>query len=105
MLRAGKVLENTGNRSNLFLVDATIRFGHGNHRLQHGRLECGAKCGAIGLGVVLAQSVITQHGGTLEYKSALGQGTTATILLPQQFPVIQAQVEPAPRAAMVEARA
>ena len=61
--------------------------------------------GGTGLGVVLAQSVITQHGGTLEYKSALGQGTTATILLPQQIPVIQPQPEPSPRAAMIEARA
>ncbi len=35
-----------------------------------------------GLGVVLAQSVITQHGGTLTYKSTVGRGTIATIKLP-----------------------
>ncbi len=57
-----------------------------------------------GLGVVLAQSVITQHGGTLDYKSVIGKGTTATIVLPGQPPAAAAP-EPAPRAAMVEARA
>src|SRR6185436_398310 len=55
-----------------------------------------------GLGVVLAQGVINQHGGTLTYKSALGQGTTATITLPVKP---QATPEPAARAAMIEARA
>jgi len=55
-----------------------------------------------GLGVVLAQGVITQHGGTLAYASTLGHGTTATITLPVKP---QATPEPAPRAAMVEARA
>ena len=35
-----------------------------------------------GLGVVLAQGVITQHGGSLAYASTLGHGTTATIKLP-----------------------
>lgn len=55
-----------------------------------------------GLGVVLAQGVINQHGGTLTYKSVVGQGTTATITLPVKA---QATPEPAARAAMVEARA
>jgi signal transduction histidine kinase len=55
-----------------------------------------------GLGVVLAQGVIQQHGGTLRYASTLGQGTTATITLPIR-PL--ATPEPSPRAAMVEARA
>ena len=58
--------------------------------------------GGTGLGVVLAQSVITQHGGTLDYKSTVGQGTTATITLPTEA---KAMSEPTPRAAMVEARA
>jgi signal transduction histidine kinase len=55
-----------------------------------------------GLGVVLAQGVIHQHGGTLTYASTLGLGTTATITLPVKP---TAMLEPAPRAAMVEARA
>jgi signal transduction histidine kinase len=55
-----------------------------------------------GLGVVLAQSVITQHGGTLDYKSTVGQGTTATITLPVE---VTPTPEPSPRAAMIEARA
>jgi signal transduction histidine kinase len=55
-----------------------------------------------GLGVVLAQGVINQHGGTLTYASTLGHGTTATITLPVKP---QATPEPVPRAAMVEARA
>jgi signal transduction histidine kinase len=55
-----------------------------------------------GLGVVLAQSVITQHGGTLAYKSTVGRGTIATIKLPCS-PV--AAPELAGRAAIAEARA
>jgi signal transduction histidine kinase len=55
-----------------------------------------------GLGVVLAQGVITQHGGSLAYASAVGKGTTATITLPAEG---SAAPEPTPRAAMVEARA
>src|SRR5262249_13101768 len=35
-----------------------------------------------GLGVVLAQGVIAQHGGKLSYASSVGRGTTATITLP-----------------------
>jgi len=56
-----------------------------------------------GLGVVLAQGVIQQHGGTLRYTSSPGQGTTATITLPVKPQ--QPAPEPSPRAAMVEARA
>jgi signal transduction histidine kinase len=55
-----------------------------------------------GLGVVLAQGVIAQHGGTLAYQSALGRGTTATITLPVDAPPAP---EPTARAAMIEARA
>jgi signal transduction histidine kinase len=56
-----------------------------------------------GLGVVLAQGVITQHGGSLSYTSTVGAGTTATIALPGKS--AGAAPEPATRAAMVEARA
>lgn len=59
-----------------------------------------------GLGVVLAQGVIQQHGGTLSYASTLGRGTTATIILPvKPTTTPPATPEPAVRAAMVEARA
>jgi signal transduction histidine kinase len=64
-----------------------------------------------GLGVVLAQGVITQHGGSLAYLSTPGRGTTATITLPCKGCTEAAAAtggatpEPAARAAMVEARA
>ena len=36
-----------------------------------------------GLGVAVARTLIEQHGGRLEYESAPGQGTTATVALPR----------------------
>ena len=42
--------------------------------------------GGTGLGVVLAQNVIAQHGGTLRYASEVGRGTTATLELPARPP-------------------
>jgi signal transduction histidine kinase len=39
-----------------------------------------------GLGVVLARTVITQHGGKLEFTSTPGAGTTATVFLPEALP-------------------
>jgi signal transduction histidine kinase len=39
-----------------------------------------------GLGVVLAQGVITQHGGSLAYTSTVGKGTTVRIVLPHDAP-------------------
>jgi signal transduction histidine kinase len=35
-----------------------------------------------GLGIVLARSVVAQHGGSLSYESVPGRGTTATVKLP-----------------------
>ncbi|HSD88768.1 MAG TPA: HAMP domain-containing sensor histidine kinase [Kofleriaceae bacterium] len=59
-----------------------------------------------GLGVVLAQGVIAQHGGSLSYSSTPGKGTTATVTLPGKTTAPEStSPEPAPRAAMVEARA
>ena len=55
-----------------------------------------------GLGVVLAQGVIMQHGGSLAYASSIGHGTTATITLPGKPSTAP---EPHARAAMIEARA
>ena len=60
------------------------------------------RANGTGLGVVLAQGVIAQHGGSLGYVSTVGKGTTATITLPTKSTTLP---EPAPRAAMIEARA
>ena len=38
-----------------------------------------------GLGVVLARAALAQHGGSLEYASQPGQGTTVTMALPDHF--------------------
>jgi signal transduction histidine kinase len=39
--------------------------------------------GGTGLGVVLARSVIAQHGGSLRYESEPGKGTRVSVTLPQ----------------------
>jgi signal transduction histidine kinase len=60
-----------------------------------------------GLGVVLAQGVITQHGGSLAYVSTVGKGTTATITLPLSKTIVEPAKadKPEAKAAFVEARA
>jgi nitrogen-specific signal transduction histidine kinase len=40
------------------------------------------KEGGTGLGIAVARGLLEQHGGCLEFKSALGKGTTATLRLP-----------------------
>jgi signal transduction histidine kinase len=57
-----------------------------------------------GLGVVLAQGVIAQHGGKLTYTSTVGRGTIAKISLPTGADGTTRVTDPAPRAAMIEAR-
>ena len=39
-----------------------------------------------GLGVMLARSVVAQHGGTLQYESEPGRGTTVKARLPRRVP-------------------
>jgi signal transduction histidine kinase len=39
-----------------------------------------------GLGVVLARSVVSQHGGSMRYESEPGQGTRVTLTLPRRGP-------------------
>jgi signal transduction histidine kinase len=57
--------------------------------------------GGTGLGIVLARSVVSQHGGTLEYASESGKGTTATVFLPyrplgtENLPVASLRSRPA----------
>jgi signal transduction histidine kinase len=54
--------------------------------------------GGAGLGVAVARTLIEQHGGRLEYESAAGQGTTATIELPERPPVAAAALRLVPEA-------
>jgi signal transduction histidine kinase len=42
------------------------------------------KEGGSGLGVAVARGLIEQHGGQLEFTSAAGKGTTASVLLPMK---------------------
>ena len=58
-----------------------------------------------GLGVVLAQGVITQHGGSLKYDSKVGRGTTASISLPTPGARPALIAEPSARAPLAQAHA
>ncbi len=48
-----------------------------------------------GLGVVLARSVILQHGGTLRYESEPGEGTSVRVSLPRVTPGVRDAACPA----------
>ncbi len=59
--------------------------------------------GGTGLGVVLATTVVAQHGGTMHYASVLGRGTTVTIRVPARpSPTAVADVLTTSTAASVE---
>lgn len=49
------------------------------YRVDKGRAR---QYGGLGLGVAIGNQIIERHGGTLQYESALGSGTTAIITFP-----------------------
>jgi signal transduction histidine kinase len=42
-----------------------------------------------GLGLTICQAIIKEHGGEIEVKSSVGEGTTFSIVLPAEVPVLQ----------------
>jgi two-component system, NtrC family, sensor kinase len=42
-----------------------------------------------GLGLTICRAIIKEHGGEIEVKSVVGKGTTFSILLPAEVPVLQ----------------
>jgi len=44
------------------------------------------KMGGLGLGLFIAKSLVTSHGGTITVESTLGEGTRMTIRLPKRTP-------------------
>ena len=92
----------TGDGAVTIAVDDTGRGIAPEHLERLGTSFFTTRAEGTGLGVVLAHSVITQHGGTLAYKSSLGLGTSAVVTLPAAADVAP---EPAVRAALAEARA
>ncbi len=51
---------------------------------QQADMRLGRNYGGLGLGVPLSQRIIKLHGGSLDYESAPGHGTTAIITLPAE---------------------
>jgi two-component system, NtrC family, sensor kinase len=42
-----------------------------------------------GLGLTICQAIIKEHGGEIEVESTVGEGTTFSIVLPAEVPVLQ----------------
>jgi signal transduction histidine kinase len=45
--------------------------------------ESGVGRGSLGLGLFIARQIVLGHGGTLEVRSSIGEGTTFTVRLPR----------------------
>jgi len=49
------------------------------HRMDHSRTD-----GGVGLGLSIARQIAEAHGGEIRARSAIGKGSTFTLLLPQR---------------------
>ena len=64
------------------IVAAIVVWLEARHRQVRSAIWLDSILAAITLGVVLARSVLADHGGSLRYESAPGKGTRVTIRIP-----------------------
>jgi signal transduction histidine kinase len=74
-----------GDNARLAVIDRGVGMSaDALERLRRGPSR--GRVGGAGLGVAVARTLIEMHGGRLSFESAPGQGTTATVELPQRPP-------------------
>ena len=91
----GHLLIETETRSDQFVAIKIADTGQGIERENIERLfqpmfttkEIGQ---GTGLGLTICRAIIKEHGGAIEVKSTVGEGTTFSVFLPAEVPVLQA---------------
>jgi signal transduction histidine kinase len=72
-------------RLGVAVSDCGVGIAPGDHQLifERGGRPAGAARRAGGLGLWISRSIAEAHGGTLELRSSLGEGSTFTLWLPR----------------------
>ena len=91
----GHLLIETETRSDQFVAIKIADTGQGIERENIERLfqpmfttkEIGQ---GTGLGLTICRAIVKEHGGAIEVKSTVGEGTTFSVFLPAEVPVLQA---------------